>query len=199
MRVHARVLIASAVAVALGVWALSAVGPGKAADEDKEAREAIEKLAETVAKGDKDAAKKQAEEVAKKVELSAVMETFKLRAKGGRGVGKTANAITPDGIEAQIMGLAKKEPAAAALNKTAADLEEMANITTAIAFLAEAHTPKKKVGDKDPKDWKQWVQDMQAASGDLAKAAKAKDGPGIKTAATKLNSACNNCHGVFRD
>jgi hypothetical protein len=199
MRVHARVLLASAVAVALGVWALSAVGPGKAADDDKEAREAIEKLAETVAKGDKDAAKKQAEEVAKKVELSVAMELFKLRAKNGRGVGKNPGAITPDGIEAQIMGLAKKEPTKAALAKNGADLEEMANITTAISLIAEVHAPKKKVGDKDPKDWKQWVQDMQAASGDLTKAVKASDGPAIKTAATKLNSACNNCHGVFRD
>jgi cytochrome c556 len=40
---------------------------------------------------------------------------------------------------------------------------------------------------------------MQAAAVELANAAKAKKQNEVKNAASKLNSTCNNCHGVFRD
>ncbi len=201
MRAYARVLLAGAVGAALGLLAVSVVGPGRAAadDEEKAAKEAVEKLVATVAKGDKDAAKKQAEEVAKKVELSTVMEVFKLRDKKGRGAGKNPVPANVDGIEAQVMALAKKEPTKGALEKSATDLEEMANVLQAISLLAEVYTPKKPPAGKNLGIWKDSVKEMQGASGDLAKAAKGKDAAAIKTAATKLYSACTNCHGEFRD
>ena len=40
---------------------------------------------------------------------------------------------------------------------------------------------------------------MGDAAVELAKAAKAKEPKGVKDAAGKLNTSCNNCHGVFRD
>jgi soluble cytochrome b562 len=199
MRAYARLLLASAVAVALGVWAFTAAGPGKAADEPKEAQKAVEKITETVAKGDMDAAKKQAAEAAKKTEIADFMELFKLRAKGGLGVGPAAGAITPDGVEAQVMALAKKAPAGGALAKQAPDLEKMANTIYAVSLVTEAHTPKKAPAGKNIQTWKDAVKDMQESSQELAKAAKANNAAGIKAAATKLNAACNNCHVDFRD
>ena len=61
------------------------------------------------------------------------------------------------------------------------------------------HTPKKKEGDKDPKDWTTWTDDMLKAAKALAAAAEKKDAKAVKDAAYKLNNSCNNCHEVFRD
>ena len=47
--------------------------------------------------------------------------------------------------------------------------------------------------------WSQWSEAMRKSADELADAAKAKAPAAIKTAAAKLNSTCNNCHGVFRD
>jgi Cytochrome C' len=207
MRLNARVLAVSGVVLALGVCLFSAVGLGTAADdkEKKEVTDAVLKMADAFEKGDNAALKKQTEDLCKDppagkgTPLGTVMELLKLRSKDGLGIGATPGAITPDGIEAKIQEMAKKAPSAAVLGKQGADLEKIANITGAISQVAEFYTPKKKVGDKDPKDWKNWTEDMRAGSADLAKAIKAKNEKDIKTAANKLNSSCNNCHGVFRD
>src|SRR5258707_6194157 len=126
MRLYARVLAASGVVLALGVCLLSAVGPGSAADEKdkKEVTEAVLKLANAVQKGDKDAIKKQTEDLSKSAPLGTVMELLKLRSKDGLGVGATPGAITPDGIEAKIQAMAKNAPKAADLGKQGADLEK---------------------------------------------------------------------------
>jgi hypothetical protein len=201
MRLYARVLAASGVVLALGVCLVYVVGSGSAADEKdkKEVTDAVLKLAEAVEKGDKEAIKKQTEDLAKSAPLGSVMDLLKLRTKDGLGVGATPGAITPDGIEAKIQALAKKPLTAAELAKQGPDLEKMAYIATAISHVADYNTPKKKMGEKDPKDWKTWTEDMQTGSADLAKAIKAKNPMDIKTVANKLNSSCNNCHGVFRD
>jgi soluble cytochrome b562 len=204
MRLNARVLTVSGVMLALGVCLLSAVGLGIAADdkdekEKKEMTEAVLKLADAVEKGDKDAIQKLTEEIGKKYPLGTVMELFKPRAKGGLGVDSAPLAGKVDGIEARIQDLSKKPLTQADLAKQTADLEKMVKITAAIAQIADYNTPKKKVGEKDPKDWKTWTMDMQTGAADVTKAIKAKNEKDLKTAAAKLNSSCNNCHGVFRD
>src|SRR5947208_4988044 len=128
MRLYARVLAASGVVLALGVCLLSAVGLGSAADEKekKEITDGVLKLADTFQKGDKDAMKKQTEDLCKGAPLGSIMELLKLRTKDGLGLGATPGAIMPDGIEAKIQALAKKELTAAELTKQGADLEKMA-------------------------------------------------------------------------
>jgi hypothetical protein len=200
MRLYARVLAVSGVVLALGVCLLSAVGPGRADEkEKKDIIDAVNKMADSFQKGDKDALKKQTEDLCKGAPLEGIMELLKLRTKDGLGVGAKPGAIQPDGIEAKVQALAKKELTAQDLTQQAADLEKMAYIIGAVSQAADYNTPKKKVGEKDPKDWKSWTDDMQSATGDLAKAIKAKNPKDIKTAASKLNGSCNNCHGVFRD
>jgi cytochrome c556 len=98
------------------------------------------------------------------------------------------------------MGLAKKELPAATLGKQAPDIKLAAYITLAIAEgSADKCTVSKKMGDKDPKDWAKWMQDMKDSAKALADAAKAGNAKDVKSASSKLNASCNNCHGVFRD
>jgi cytochrome c556 len=134
-----------------------------------------------------------------KAELIDLMNLLRLREKGGLGFGeKPTPPASSDGIESRLMGWAKRAPAGAELAKQADDIARAAYIMAAISELTEAHTPKKKEGDKDPKDWKQWTDDMREGSLELATAARMKDSAAIKKAANKLNASCNNCHGVFR-
>jgi hypothetical protein len=134
-----------------------------------------------------------------KAELIDLMNLLRLRDKGGLGFGlKPTPPASNDGIESRLMGWAKRAPAGAELNKQADDIARAAYVLATISELTEAHTPKKKEGDKDPKDWKQWTDDMREGSLELAAAARAKDKDAIKKAANKLNASCNNCHGVFR-
>src|SRR5262245_22151173 len=63
-----------------------------------EYRDAVVKIAEAHAKGDKATTQKGADALAKKVEeIGEVMDEFKLRTKGGIGVGAAPGAVTPDG------------------------------------------------------------------------------------------------------
>jgi cytochrome c556 len=202
MRVFVRLLAASVAPLALAIWFLCQGGTSLADEkENKEARDAVVKMADSVDKGDADAVKKQVAAL-KDMDLLPVMVTLKKREKdgtGGLGMGPKPGAYNPDGIEAQLQGLAKKELLPAALDKQAADIIRAANVMVAVADVALTKCPvNKKMGDKDPKDWAQWSQDMKDAAQQLADAAKAKDTKKLKTAANKLNASCNNCHGPFR-
>jgi hypothetical protein len=212
MRIYARVLASTGLVLALGVCLLCTAPAGSAADkkDDKKdekkdddkpspAIDPVAKMADMIEKGDMDKAKKAAADVADKYSLGDAMNVLKPRAKGGIGVGKEGQ-YNPDGIELQIQQkLSKKTQNKSDLEKSAADIERMADIVAGIAEITDLFTPKKKVGDKDPKDWKDYTTDMKEASAELAKAAKAKDADAIKKAAQRLNSSCNNCHGKFRD
>lgn len=194
MTMHARVLKgALALTLAMG---LIAVSPSQA--EDKDAKATVEKIAGLIAKKDDAGAAKEAQSVGKKASLDDVMGLFRLRAKGGLGVGK-AGSVTPDGIEAKLIGLGRKPLAQAQLDKEADDLAKAAIATAAIAELALQHAPDKDMGMKKKKDWVDWSKEMRDSAVALADAAKAKKPDAVKTAAAKLNSSCNNCHGVFRD
>lgn len=162
---------------------------------DKALHGSIKKLAATIKKGDD--VKSDAESLAKKEEVEEIMEVFKPRKKGGIGVG-APGAVTPDGIELKLINLGRDAPSPAALGKEAAALEEMAYIVAAVAKVTHAKAPTSNQGKKTVKDWKQWSSDMHDASIKLAEAAKSKSASDVKTAASKVNAACNSCHSVFR-
>jgi hypothetical protein len=197
MRTH-KVLAAGAAVLAL---ALVFLAGGRAAD-DKGPREEVDKLAAVAAKGPADL-QKQADAFAKNLdELEEVMNLMKKRmktGKGGYGIGPTATGGLDDGIEVRIQNYAKKAPTAAVLKKDQADLQQMINRVKAIAAIALAKTPKKKEGDKDPKDWKQYSEEMMKGADALGKAIAAADPKAVKDAASRLNSSCTECHGKFRD
>jgi hypothetical protein len=181
------------------------------------ARAAALQLSDAVEKGQLDAAKTQAAALAslkgngkgtaapadldEKADLAGIMNLLRLRSKGGLGFGlkPPPGSATTDGIEARVMGLAKRPLPAADLKKQADDIVRSAYILAAVSEVSEAHTPKKKVGDKDPKDWATWTNDMRDSALQLADAARKNDPAAVKAAANKLNSSCNNCHGTFRE
>jgi Cytochrome C' len=198
---NARWLAIGGIASALVVWSLALVGQGTAADEDKEVRDGIEKLADVMAKKDLATAKAQGQAIANKLdEVAPAMDLLKPRGDGGLGVGPKPGAITPDGIEKKLIDMGKKPMTAAQVTTQADALARMADEVAAVAEVAQHKCPvKKKEGDKDPKDWQTWCQDMRQGGLDLADAAKAKDAAKVKTAVNKLNSTCSNCHAVFRD
>jgi len=202
MKAHLRTMVAGASGLALGIWFLAAGGRMQA-DDATNVREAIQKAALALASGDAGAADKIANELAKSAELEEVMNLMSKRnsatKKGGLGVGSKPGAIVPDGIEAKIQNLGKKPLQARQLDKESEALTEMAYRVEAIAGVATAKAPEKDEGAKKKKDFLEWAADMKKGAEELATAAKAKDPQKVKTAAASLNSACNNCHGVFRD
>lgn len=195
MTTHARLLAGVAV-LALGLCLL---GAGTAADDKKDVREAVLKVAADLEKGNASAAKDGAKQIAKDFELDEAMHLFQLRSKKGLGVGDKPGAVMPDGIEAKFINLGKKALPAKQLDKEADALAKAAYVSAALGEIAGHKAPEKKEKNKDPKDWVAWSKEMSATSLELAKAAKAKNANGVKDAASKLNSSCNNCHSAFRD
>ena len=106
-------------------------------------------------------------------------------------------AVKPDGIEAKLMDLGKKANGAD-LAKNGAAYEKMGQIIVAIAKITNVNTPKENKAGKPPAAWKKSAEEMNPAawswpsreSGDAAK---------LKAAANKTITACNDCHGTFRD
>jgi cytochrome c556 len=202
MSMRAQVLGLGIATLALATLLLIAAGSGSAADDEKEAKEiqaAVRKLADAVEQNNAAEVKKQAAAL-QKYDLLPVMKQLKLRANGGMGIGEKPGTVTPDGIEAKLIGMARKGLAPAELGKQGADIARAAYIMAAIGEVAKDKSPvKKKMGEKDPKDWAKWSEDMAKFGKELGDATKAKDAAKVKTAAANLNSSCNSCHGIFRD
>ncbi len=198
MKTEVRGLIAGALLLALGLWLIAGAETGGAAD-GKDPRAALLKIAELIEKGDDAAAKKEAALLAKDADLGDVMNLMLPRTKKGVGVGTEAGKITPDGIEAKLINIARKPLPQKQLDYEATALARLAVITAAVSEVAQAKVPQKDEGAKKRADWTMWAKEMRQASGQLAQSAKTKNPTEVKTAAAKLNSACNNCHGVFRD
>ena len=202
MKIRRHMLVVAATSIALAACLLSARGR-TVAPGDTDYRAAIQKLADAIKKHDTAQAKLLAEDLAKSGELLGVMNTLEKRDPAGKklvfGVGKKPGSISPDGIEAKIQSLSRKPQAQKLIDKESADLAEMGYRVAAIAEVARIRVPEKDEGMKKKKDWIEWCDAMRTSAEEFAEAAKAKNPSGVKTAAAKLNSSCNNCHGVFRD
>jgi hypothetical protein len=126
------------------------------------------------------------------------MHLYKPRNKMGLGVGMTPGANpAKDGIEVTLRDLARDVPAN--VGKQADALEMTGYWIAAVAEVAAAKMPEKDQGKKTKKAWAGWSKDMRDAGIEFSKAAAAKGGQQIKTAAAKVNATCNSCHSVFKD
>lgn len=183
---------AAGLALVLGLVVLGA-GGGLAADEN--VQKGILKVADAVAKGS--GAKEEAAKAAKAhTELDAIMELFKLRTKGGLGVGKTAGAIKPDGIESKLQGLDKRAPTEKEAKADAEGLVQIGYISAAIAMVIENQVPSDK--KKDAPKWKALSQEMEKTGVAFSEAVKKGAPADIQKAAKALNNACIKCHDDFR-
>lgn len=177
--------------LALGLALLAVRNSSNAAWQNEkaqraEAKKAIEDLAD--GKGD-------AIEIAKKHELENIMLGFKLRSKGGFGVGAKGQ-IMPDGIESKIQALTKGKMSPAQLMKEGPALIRMAQITKAIGEVA-AHYPDP--AKKDLKAWKKYNEDMVKSAKEVQDAIKGNDPTKLKSSVSRLSTSCNECHEKFRD
>jgi soluble cytochrome b562 len=202
MKTHVRALAVATATLAFGWWFLAAGNSG-AADDKANVREAVQKVAEAVEKGDADQVKKLAAEIGKDYELQEVMYLMKNRdskgkAKGYFGVGKEPGVIKPDGIEAKITNLSKPKPQNQ-IAKEADALAEMGYRIAAISEIAKAKPSEKANNAKKKKEWEEFADAMRKSADELAEAAKAKNAKALVNAAKKAQSSCNNCHGSFRD
>ncbi len=155
----------------------------------KAAKEAVEALIKSGGKG--------AEALAKKNDIVPVMYLFKPRnERYPNAIGYGAKG---EAVEIKIMNLAKKTLPAAQLQKESADLITMAKQTKAIGELNKYYAPKTKKAGKDPKDWHKYNDEMQKYADDLIEAVKSGKPDAVKKVSNALNSACVNCHGIFRD
>jgi cytochrome c556 len=166
------------------------------AGADKKFGADIRKIADAIKSGDKSAAEDLAKKTAKKAEeLGDIMHLFKLRNKGGLGIGATPLAKS-DGIETRLRDIARDAPSN--MSKDGPLLEQMGYDTAAISLVTKAMAPKD-MGKKKSSDFKKWSDDMYETSVTLAKAAKAGGAQDVKGAAAKVNASCNSCHSIFRE
>jgi hypothetical protein len=135
-------------------------------------------------------------------DVDYVMTPFKTWEKGGNGLPKALQS-TPrlktknNGIEEKIKALAKT--GVRDIKKEGPDIALMAKEVAAIAQLAEGMCPvEMKEGDKDPKEWVDWSQQMRKIALDLAAAAKKGDANQVKTLSKKLDNNCVACHKPFK-
>jgi len=195
-----RLYIAGAVlAAVVGLVFLS--GPTQAAGDGKDIPATVKKIGEMFKKKDaKGAATHAAASIKNIEELSELMKMFKTRNKEGLGIGEKAlTNPSKDGIEVYLRDLARDVPANVA--KQADALELTGYWIAAMGELSIAQEGKGKVGGskKTKKAWVGWSADMRDAGLAFAKAAQSKGGQEIKTAASKVNATCNNCHSVFKE
>jgi hypothetical protein len=190
---------------ALGVvLALGSAALLSTAGEDKEVVGTINKQADAVGKMDWKALSGQGDALAKKHELTDIMNIMKPRNSPGKvkgvGIGPKPGAITPDGIDAKIIKMSNLLLPPATLDMEQKDLIRMAQITAAIASVSVHQcTVEKKMGDKDPAKWKEWMELMNSSSLELIDALNKKNPDAVRVAAKKLRSSCTECHSVFRD
>ena len=195
-------VLAAGTALALGMLLVASIGNGNAADDPKtedKTFQATLKIADLMAKKDLDKAKAEAETLAKKVEdIESVMNILMMRNKGGLGFGEKTIPGAADGLEARLINLGRRATAAD-LDKQNAELQRMCDIMAAVAEVAIAKTPTKKVGKKDPKEWQMWSKEMRDSALALKEAIQAKKPMEVKELATKLNGTCSDCHSVWKN
>ena len=119
----------------------------------------------------------------------AAMNLFNPRSRGGIGVGPRGTAI-----EQALIGLEEEALTAQALKKESAELVRVAHITLVMAEITDGFPPAKPFLGKGKKEWERDVGAMKKAARDLLKALEARSPREVKAAATRINTACTNCH-----
>lgn len=201
MRMKGSPLLATTAILALAILFAATTRPGRAGDDEKAARDNVLKVADSLSKNNADGAKQQAAAL-KGADLDVIMPLFSKRSQRNPkalGVGPTPGAIQPDGIEAKIEQLGRKELTPAQVAAQAPAIEQAAYVAAAIAMIVRDKCPvQAKEGNKDPKEWVTWSDEMGKVSMELAAAAKAKNAAGIQKAADRLDATCKSCHAPFK-
>jgi hypothetical protein len=132
-----------------------------------------------------------------------LMDHFRPKAKGGDGIHpdlqsniKLKGAL--NGIEEKIRNLSMKEMNAAGIKKESHELQLLAYRTAVAGALTYNYAPATKTGKKDPEEWRELSLKMRDSGVELANAVQKGDTTAVRNAGNNLNSACSQCHVVFR-
>jgi hypothetical protein len=173
-----------------------------AEDGKADMRQPVQKIADALATGDREQAKKLAGDIAKSdADLELIMNLMGKRVRNSKKIVfgfSSKPGTTGDGIEARLLVIAKRIDSGT-LAKEMADLLQMTYRVEAIAEIARQRVPEKDEGQKKRKDWIEWSDAMVKESAQLRDALKTQKAAAVKAAAGKLNASCTNCHGVFRE
>lgn len=177
-------VIVASISIALGLLLIT----GAAFAQNKDG---LDKIADAIEKGNLVAAKKLAEDYAKKFDSNEELMNAFAKVKGdGLGVGGKG------GIEMEIRDLAKNGIAAADLKARAKDLVRMTDHTTSVAYVSERFGITKEVKKGMP--YTKLAMDLVAAADDLKKAINAQNPAAVQKAANKVDQACIVCHSIYR-
>jgi len=155
-----------------------------AADKPKEAKALTDSLANMKQLKADPQAKSEPADWRKQIEdLKDAMDVFGLPTKGGEGLER----------DLLILGQQRKPLSSAQMSDK---LVMLAYKTALIADVAKAHQDQ---AQAKKKDWLRLTDEMRRSSLDLAENVKAKKAKETKTALSKLNASCNDCHTAFRD
>jgi hypothetical protein len=196
------ILRAAIFGIALATTAGLLIGAGPA-QPGGDLKKSVTQIAGHMRKADKDkgdakAGKELAAKIGKSIEETAeLMAMFKLRDKGGLGVGKEgALGATRDGIEPLIREMARAVPVV--VLKDIAALEEMGYMIAAMGAIVDAKGPPKNADAKGKKLWHEYAHETHVQGLEFAKVVANKDAKKIKLAAYKVNNACGGCHAFFK-
>jgi len=144
-------------------------------------------LAKTLTLAGGPAAKPDAVDLAKLMDLDELMQQFKPERGGGKE------------LEKKLQFLAKRRAPL-----TAAEVADAASLglqSAVIGQLAEHYAPAADMGAKKKADWVAWSQDMAKLSLEAARLASATkpDEKAVKAALKKMDDNCAKCHSVFKD
>lgn len=158
----------------------------------------VKNIANLLKRGKAEEARKLARAAAPYVEeVADLMHLYRPRKKGGLGWGPVVQTNPTDGIEARLKIFAKAIPAAAAKQPTN---NEMAGYwIAAMAEITLAKAPNFSRQKLPKKGWIDNAEGLRAAALDLAKASAVNNEVGMRTAAGRIDKACNTCHATFKD
>ena len=143
----------------------------------------------------------EAAKLAKEHKIEATMKLMKPKSKGGISIGKLVGAGHKDSIELLIRDYCtNKPPTKREVTDCNEDLVKAAQVTAIIAQMTPSWKPAKdQPGGKTKAKWMELSDEMKKYSGELIKAAKAKDEKAVVDVSKKLNNSCAECHKIFRD
>ena len=169
-------------AVAMGVLATARAQGGRGAEGE------VLELAREAEAG-KDVTKRAAALSKRFRDVHAAMRVYNPRSAGGLGLGPRG-----EGIERRLVDLGEGTLSADALKKESGELVQVAHLTFILAEVTRGHAPAKPFLGRGKKEWERDLEGVKAGSQALLQAVKAGEPRAVRTAAARINQACNNCH-----
>jgi Cytochrome C' len=178
---------ASGLWIALFGIAVFAVAVTVGSRTDAADKAGLQKIVDFVKAGKMDDAKAAAKKyAAANTDVEELMTAFKSGKKGG---------MTVTGVEPTLIKFGRDTQSPASLGKD--EYQDMGAIAVAVGLVTDA-IPAPKNNKATQADWSKWAKELTDNGAKLQTAVKTKTPADVKTAASKINAACNSCHTAFR-